>query len=44
VKSFMKKYSLSILSVLGLFVGSMAATTQTFFWTQQVKCPKELLK
>jgi len=40
----MKKYALSVLSVLGLFMGSAAATTQTFFWTHQVKCPKELLK
>lgn len=41
---FIQKNFLSLLSCMALFVGTMAASSTTFLYTQQVKCPKELLK
>lgn len=39
-----KNNSLTALSFIALFVGSVATVQQTIFWTHQVKCPEELLK
>ncbi|NLM44777.1 MAG: cyclic lactone autoinducer peptide [Clostridiales bacterium] len=38
------KKSLFALSLLALFVGTTSASAATFFLTQQIKCPEELLK
>lgn len=44
IMGFVKRNGLTMLSFLGLVVGSMASTTQTLFYTHQVQCPEELLK
>ncbi|WZL74097.1 cyclic lactone autoinducer peptide [Clostridiaceae bacterium 35-E11] len=44
VMQFLKGNSLMVLTFVGLFMGSVAVTTQTMVFTHQVKCPNELLK
>lgn len=41
---FLKGNALMVLAFVGLFMGSVAVTTQTAILTHQVKCPEELLK
>ncbi|WP_183108827.1 hypothetical protein [Thermohalobacter berrensis] len=41
---FIKRNGLKILSLAGLLVGTSVTTTGSLLLSQQVKCPKELLK
>jgi len=44
IAGIISKKTLTMLSLIALFVGTTSASAATLWFFQQVKCPEELLK